>query len=113
MRAQVEQRRSNGQCCRDGDLNAAIERIVRESAWALEGLQDFVDVERQQGNLQVNVADAIAVELDLEALEDMMENMGEEISEQMEALAETLSDRYRDYADEFERSYRRARRNRR
>lgn len=113
MRSEIERRRSNGQCCRDRDLGDVIERIVRESAWALEGLEDLVDVERRQGGLYVNVADAIEVDLDLDALEEMIESMGEEIGEQMEALAEELDDRYRDYAEEFERSYRRARRNRR
>ncbi len=113
MRSQLEQHRSNGQCCRDRDLGDAIERVVRESAWALEGLKDLFEIERRQGNLKINVADAIGVDLDLDALEDMLESMGEEIGEQMEALAAELNDRYRDYADEFERSYRRARRNRR
>ena len=76
-------------------------------------MSDLVEIERRQGNLKINVADAIGVDLDLDALEEMMEAMGEEITEQMEALTEELNDRYRDYADEFERSYRRARRNRR
>ncbi len=113
MRSETERRRSNGQCCRDRDLGDAIERIVRESAWALDGLQDLVDIDRSQGRLEINIADAIGLDLDLDALEEMMESMGEEISEQMEALAEQLDERYRDYADEFERSYRRSRRNRR
>ncbi len=113
MRSQIERRRSNGQCCRDRDLGDAIERLVRESAWALEGLEDLVEVERRQGRLHINVADAIGVDLDLDALEEMIQSMGEEIGEQMETLAEELDERYRDYADEFERSYRRARRNRR
>ncbi len=113
MRSEIERRRSNGQCCRDRDLGDAIERIVRESAWALEGLEDLVEVERRQGGLRINVADAIGVDMDLDALEEMIESMGEEIGEQMEALAEELDERYRDYADEFERNYRRARRNRR
>ena len=113
MRSKIERRRSNEQCCRDRDLGDVIERVVRESAWALEGLEDLIDVERRQGGLHVNFADAIEVDLDLDALEDMIESMGEEIGEQMEALAEELDERYRDYADEFERSYRQARRNRR
>ncbi len=113
MRSEAGRRRSNGQCCGDGDPSDAIERIVRESAWALEGLQDLVHIQRRPGGLEINVADAIGVDLDLAALEEMMESMGEEISEQMEALAKELDERYRDYADEFERSYRRARRTRR
>ncbi len=113
MRSEIERRRSNGQCCRDRALGDAIERIVRESAWALDGLQGLVDIERSQGRLEINIADAIGVDLDLDALEEMMESMGEEISEQMEELAEQLDERYRDYADEVERNHRRARRNRR
>ncbi len=113
MRSEIERRRSHGQCCRDRNLGDAIERVVRESAWALEGLEDLVDVERRQGGLHITVADAIGVDLDLDALAEMIESMGEEIGEQMEALAEEFDERYRDYADEFEHSYRRAWRNRR
>ncbi len=113
MRSAIERQRSNRQCCSDRALGDAIERIVRESAWALDGLQGLVDIERSQGRLEINIADAIGVDLDLDALEEMMESMGEEISEQMEELAEQLDERYRDYADEVERNYRRARRNRR
>ena len=113
MRSAIERQRSNRQCCSDRALGDAIERIVRESAWALDGLQGLVDIERSQGRLEINIADAIGVDLDLDALEEMMESMGEEISEQMEELAEQLDERYRNYADEFERNYRGARRNRR
>ncbi len=113
IRSEIEPRRSSRQCCRDRDLGEAIERVVHESTWALEGLEDLVDVQHGQGSLRINFADAIGVDLDLDALQEMIESMGEEIGEQMEALAEELDERYRDYADEFGRSYRRARRHRR
>ncbi|MCH8143455.1 MAG: hypothetical protein IIA55_01895 [Gemmatimonadetes bacterium] len=44
--------------------------------------------------LEINVADAIEIELDLDALEEMTESIGEEVGERTEALAEELHERW-------------------
>ena len=44
--------------------------------------------------LEINVADAIEIELDLDALEEMTESIGEEVGERTEALAEELNERW-------------------
>jgi hypothetical protein len=95
------------------ELGDAVARIVRESAWALEGLQELVEVEEWDGGVEINVADVMDVNLDLDALEEMLEAAGEEVGEQLEALAEELEDRYERLAEEVERRYRESRRNRR
>ncbi len=51
--------------------------------------------------LEINVADAIDSELDLDALKEVIESIGEEVGERTEALAEELNDRSRDYAKAF------------
>ena len=51
--------------------------------------------------LEINVADATDIELDLNALEEMIVSIGEEVGERTEALAEELNDRSRDYAKAF------------
>jgi hypothetical protein len=115
-------RRSDGQCCSSNDdwaryagrdVGDAVERILQESAWALEGIQDLVEIEQRDGGIQINVADAIDLDLDLDALEEMIETAGEDLGERMETLAEELSERYEEYAEEFERRYRDSRRGRR
>ena len=118
IRAEAARRRSAAFCCSDeheervhratGDLGAAIARIVRESAWAIEGVQDLVESDRWNGGVEINIADAVGVEVDIAALEEMLETMGEEIEKQMEALAEEFDERYRDYAEEFRRDSKRS-----
>jgi len=95
------------------ELGHAVERIVRESAWALEGLQGTVEIEEWDGGMAINVADAIDVSLDLDALEALIETVGEDVSRQMETLADELSEQYERFADEVERRYRESRRHHR
>lgn len=91
------------------DMEESFQRLIRESAWVLEGAQDLVEVNRWDGGLRVNVADAVDVAVNLEALEALVESLGEDLEDEMRDLARDLERRYRDYAREFEREYERRR----